>query len=135
MEQELNFSCIALFVHTCDNPNRVAQFEERVLMVAASSEKEAEQLFLSEIAEYAVDGTEFLDEYQIREMYPSENRVIEVASSMKVFPGSHTDYVAKHWYDQRPENCESVGWSHVKYKRNELSLSCYNCQMEFESER
>ncbi|GEM_PF-6900510 len=127
----MKYSCIALYKHTFDDPRKVSQYEERVTMVEASSEKIAERLFLLDIKDYAIDGVTFLGEYSIFEQYPTDGRVLEVASKSRVFAGSDAEYIEKLWSDLRPERCEQNGWEHATYKIQDGLLGCYNCKAEF----
>ena len=131
----MKYSCIGVFKHSSDDPKRIAQFEERVVVTEASSKKEAETIILSEFKEYATDGTQFLDEYEINEIYEDEGSLVtEVASSMKTFDGTDEEYLDKHWYDQKPLSCENVGWQHVWHNRDGGKSGCYNCQEERDGE-
>ena len=126
----MKFSGIGLFKHVFNDPNKITKFEERVVMTEASSLDEAKQAILKEFREYATDGVEYLDLYEVEEMYPEDGSVIEITSTVKVFSGSDNEYIEKFWDDQSPQSCEKVGWNHVWYKKSEGKLGCYNCQEE-----
>ena len=129
----MKFSCIALLKHTFEDPKRIPKFEERVLFVSAQSEEDAEKLFSADINEFAGEEVELLEK-EISEMYPEDGAVVEVASSMKIFAGANQEYIERFWDDQKPITCDTVGWSHVRFRRSELVYGCYNCQQEFESD-
>lgn len=127
----MKYSCIGLFKHSYDDPNRTPKFEERVVIAEAPSLDEVEKIFLSEFMEYSSYGIQFLNEYEIAEIIEEvNNKVIEVASSMKTFDGTQDEYLNKHWSDPKPISCDNVGWKHVWYKHDAENSHCYNCQEE-----
>lgn len=130
----MKFSGTGVFKHCFDDPNRVTQFEERVVVTDASSQGAAETIILAEFEKYATNGVKFLNVYVIEEMYPEEGQIVEIASSMKVFTGTDEEYIEKYWDDQRPESCDDVGWNHVWFNRGEGKSCCYNCQEERDGE-
>ena len=97
-------------------------------MTEAPSYEEAEKLILDEFNEYAIDGVEFLDIYEINEMYQSEGPVLEIASAMKVFTGTEEEYIEKYWSDQKLLSCKAQGWQHVWFNKGGGKSACYNCQ-------
>ena len=130
----LKFSGVGVFKHCYQNPNQITKFEERIVMTDAASKEEAERLILAEFEEYATEGVKFLRVYEVEEMYPEENPVIEIANSMKVFDGTDEEYIEKYWDDQKPLSCETVGWHHVWFNRGGGKSGCYNCQEERDGE-
>lgn len=123
----MKYGCIGIFKHCFEGPNRVTQFEERVVMTEATNYEEAEEKILAEFEEYATEGTIFLNEYEIFEI-DDEQLVTEVASSMKVFKGTDEEYLERYYYDQRPISCDEVGWKHAWYNIDGKRSGCYNCQ-------
>ena len=129
------YSCIGVFKHTYDNPDIVTKYEERVVVTEAETAEEAEKLFLTEFREYAVDGIEFLNEYEINEIFEEKDSpVTEVACSMKTYTGTPEQYISRFWYDQKPVSCDDMGWNHVWHNRGGGFSVCYNCQEEREGE-
>ena len=131
----MKFSCIGVFKHNHDNPDVVTKYEERVVLAEAPSPEEAEEIFLSEFRKYATDGIEFLNEYEINEIYEEKDSLVtEVACSMKSFEGTTEQYLKRHWYDQKPLSCDDVGWKHVWHNHGGGISACYNCQEKREGE-
>ena len=126
----MKFSGSGVFKHAYDNSCRIPQFEERIVLVEAPSIEIAEKLIVKEFNEYASDGIEFLQVFEINELCEETGAVIEIASSMKVFSGNNEEYLNRFWSDQRPESCDSSGWQHVWYNRSNGKSGCYNCQEE-----
>lgn len=130
----MKYSCIGVFKHCFDDPKRITQFEERVVVTEASSPEEAEKIILAEFEEYSADGVEFLDVYEIQEIYEEGSTVTEIACNIKKFAGTDEEYLSKYWHDQRPLSCENVGWQHVWFNRGNGKSGCYNCQVERDGE-
>ncbi|MCP4696763.1 MAG: hypothetical protein GY862_07930 [Gammaproteobacteria bacterium] len=131
----MKYSGIGVFKHSYDHPDRIAKFEERVVITEALSIEAAEKAILSEFREYSVEGIRFLDVLEVREVYDQgDSLVVDISNSMKVFEGSDEEYLSKHWSDQRPVSCECVGWQHVWYNRGGGKSGCYNCQEEHDGE-
>ncbi len=126
----MKFSGTGLFKHEYVDSKRISKFEERIVMVEADCETRAEELILSEFGAYAIEGISFIGVYDIREMYPGEGPVIEVASTLRIFEGTEEEYVHRYWNDLRPESCDKVGWVHVWFCREPGLSACYNCQEE-----
>lgn len=130
----MKFSGVGIFKHNYKNPNQITKFEERVVMTEAQTYEEAEKLILEDFDEYATDGVEFLNVYEISAMYPDDGPVLEIACAMKVFNGTEEEYFEKYWGDQKPLTCESEGWEHVWFNRGGGISGCYNCQEERKGE-
>ena len=123
----MKYSGSGIFKHVYDDPNRIAKFEERVVITEAPSESEAEKQILTEFKEYAQDGIVFVGEFTINEIIESE-LITEVASTMRIFQGTDEEYLEQHWYDLQPESCDDKGWNHVWYNKGNGKSACYNCQ-------
>ena len=131
----MKYSGTGIFKHCFDTPNKITQFEERIVVTNASSEKEAETIILAEFKDYAVENVAFLDTYEINEITEdNDSTVIEVASSMRVFTGTDQEYLEIYWDDQKPTSCEVKGWKHAWYNRGNGKSACYNCQEVREGE-
>jgi len=132
----MNYSGIGVFKHSFDNPNKIAKFEERVVLIEATSYEEAESLMLVDCEAYAqTEGVSFLGELEIAEITGrADTPVIEVARSIKIFTGSDEEYLQRFWDDQQPLSCDDKGWSHVWFKLGDSRSGCYNCQEEREGE-
>ncbi len=127
------FSATALFRHTRRNRAFVSQYEERVVVVRAPTEAKAEELFLAEFAEYAPPGgpVRFLGEYSIQPLSePPGSTVVEVGSMLRVTPIAPKEYLARYWGTLRPASCDTVGWTHVWYNKDDTLSACYNCLEE-----
>ena len=124
----MKFSGVGVFKHNFKNPNQITQFEERVVMTETPSYEEAEKFILEDFGEYATDGVEFINVYEIKEMYPEDGPVLEIASTMKVFIGTDEEYIEKYWSDQKPLTCDDFGWQHVWRNYGGGKSGCYNCQ-------
>jgi len=124
----MKFGCICVFKHNYHNKNRITQYEERVLLTYANSYKEAKEKFLLEFKEYESDESIFLNEYEIFKITEPNKSVIEVASSMKVFDGTDSQYLNRYFYDQKPLSCKDKGWQHCWYNIDNKKVGCYNCQ-------
>ena len=130
----MKYSGVGVFKHCFDDPKRITQFEERIVVADASSLEEAERIILAEFEEYATAGVEFLDLYEINEVFEEGNLVTEISSTIKIFTGTDEEYLEKYWNDQKPLSCESVGWQHVWFNRGNGKSGCYNCQEERDGE-
>jgi hypothetical protein len=124
------WSAIGLFRHTYGNGRKIPQYEERVVVVAAVNRENAESKVLRAFGEYAAnnEGIEFLGEYEIQEILDElGDKVVEVATTMRISQMAVETYVEQYWSDLRPASCDNVGWTHVWYNRDEKTSGCYNC--------
>jgi hypothetical protein len=127
----MKYSGVGLFKHHFHGSKQISQFEERVVLTEADSLEAVRKKIFEEFRHYCIEGTEFLNEYEIVEVRnPEFKDVIEVSCSMKVFDGTDEEYIARYWDDQRPESCDDLGWTHSWHNRKEGISGCYNCQEE-----
>ena len=92
------FNGIGDFKITNENSKIIQKFEERIVLTHASSREEAESTILFEFEEYATDGIEFVGIFEINELHEDNNdKVIEVASTMRIFTGTDEEYLEKYW--------------------------------------
>ena len=117
--------------------DRVPMFEERVVMVPAKDDDEAQQKIIADFREYGdgKDGCEFMGQFEIKEMYdPPSEEVIEVASTTRVTDIDPHEYIDRFWGDLRPISCDEVGKRHAWYNAGNGKSRCYNCKTNADGE-
>jgi len=124
---DMKFIGSGIFKHIYEDPNRISKFEERVVITEAASESVAEKQILAEFYEYAQDGIEFVDEFNISEII-EDGVVTEVSSTMRIFQGTDEEYLDQYWFDLQPDSCDDNKWNHVWYNKGAGKSACYNCQ-------
>jgi hypothetical protein len=97
----VKFSRKGIFKHTYEDPLRIAQYEERIVLIEADSFESGEQLANQEFSEYSSEGIELVYTFELHELYEESAAVLEVSSSMKVFPGTAEGYVETFCSDLR----------------------------------
>ena len=131
------FSGIGLFRHVFSDNDRVPTYEERVVVVNAENNERARQKIIADFREYGdvENGCEFLDQYEIQEMYdPPSKEVAEVASNTRITDIDSNEYIERYWNDLTPKSCDDIGRRHVWYNAGNGKSRCYNCKTNVDGE-
>lgn len=124
------FSAIAIFKHSRKGSNFVPQYESRISIVKARNYEMAKKKFLKDFKKYSDESTEFLNVYEISEIYIGEPGLspIEVGSISRVSSLSSKKYVDQYWYGLKPKDCHKEGWEHYWFLQSKGVAGCYNCK-------
>lgn len=126
----MKYSCMGIFKHIYENPLRISQYEERVVLIEAASPELATILVDKEFSEYSSEGIELVHAFDLQEIAEEPALVVGISSKMKVFPGDGEEYIERFCGDLRPKSCRDLGWQHVWYHIGHGVSGCYNCQEE-----
>lgn len=125
----MKFGGIGFFKHKYEDPKRIPNFEERIILVEASSLEEAEKIILKEFRKYGSGEIEFLEEYGVTQAWEGATpNALEVYSIMRLSTQTSDEFISNFWSDERPDSCDSVGWQHAWYNKDNEQSACYNCR-------
>jgi len=123
------FGSIGLFLHKYQDPRRIPKYELRTTICQARSQKIAEARFLREFADYAQDGTRFLEQWQVVDLYGAPGRIpLETSYQMITTDLSPKEFIKVHWLGDRPQSCEEMGWTHSWHNLDNRRSGCFNCR-------
>jgi hypothetical protein len=123
------FALTGLFRHVYPHDDRIPKYEYRTTLCAAKDRESAEQTLLQECRDYAGDGIEFLEEYEVFELDGSPGKKpVQVVYEMIVCDDEPEAFIKAHWCRDKVDSCEARGWTHVWYNQGDTHSACYNCR-------
>jgi Domain of unknown function (DUF4288) len=129
------YSAKQIFLHQHVNKNIKSWYEERIILISAESEEDANRQALRDAEEYCISDygpCNFLGLIEIYGLYETElEDKTEIFSSKTISSLNPNDYILK-FYPDSPTDCEKVGDKHYWHNKDGKNSACYNCQVERE---
>jgi hypothetical protein len=135
MNNKTWFSVKQIFLHKPENKGIKPWYEERVILILATNEDDANQKARLDGEEYCLSNNEtcrFIEIIDTYELYEAEiEDKTEVFSSKTISSLSPDDFVSQ-FYPDSPSDCEKNGDEHYWHNKDGENSACYNCQVKRE---
>jgi len=121
------FSVIGLFIDKPSKANSQDQYEEKIILVKALDENEAEILSLKYFEKFEDDDFIFLNKIEVCPLFDKPKNGKEIFWRRRISKLSAEEYESKYWGDGKPLNCEDENWAHSWFNLDGVNSGCYNC--------
>lgn len=123
------FTAKGIYLHEPEYLNAKQWYEERIILLKAKNEDEALRFAKKEAIDYVKDleGSKFIEITDVHELYDEEiSDKCEVFSSKTISLLKPQDYL-ETFYQNTPEDCETINEKHSWRNLDDENSACYNC--------
>lgn len=126
-KEQKYFSVMGLFIDKSSKANSQDQYEEKIILVKALDENEAEILSLKYFKKFEDDDFIFLNKTEVCPLFDKPKNGKEIFWRRRISKLSPEEYESKYWGDGKPLNCEDENWAHSWFNLDNIHSGCYNC--------